>query len=125
MAALVEWHPDHDSARRAVAGVIRLPAHVVIETIAVLTRLPSGVGIDPRSAVEVVRESFPGEPLTLSTPAFNDLLDTVAAAGIRGGAIYDAVVAATSLAAGSTLVSRDRRAERVYRAVGVDVEFVD
>jgi predicted nucleic acid-binding protein len=41
-------------------------------------------------------------------------------AGIVGGAVYDALIAATSREAGAALVSLDQRAARVYRALGVE-----
>lgn len=43
---------------------------------------------------------------------------------ITGGAVYDALVGFTAKLAGARLLSRDRRAERTYRAVGVDYELI-
>jgi predicted nucleic acid-binding protein len=42
-----------------------------------------------------------------------------------GGAIYDALVAATAQEAGARLVSRDRRAARTYEAIGARYELID
>lgn len=51
------------------------------------------------------------------------LLAELTAAGLGGGAVYDAVVAATARDHGATLLSRDRRAARVYDALGVRYEL--
>jgi hypothetical protein len=40
---LADWHAGHARAAEAVLGVRRLPAHVLIETVSVLTRLRSGI----------------------------------------------------------------------------------
>jgi predicted nucleic acid-binding protein len=47
-----------------------------------------------------------------------------AAAGLAGGAIYDALIAATASRAGATLLSRDRRAAATYEMLGADYELV-
>jgi predicted nucleic acid-binding protein len=46
-------------------------------------------------------------------------------AGLRGGALYDALIAATALEHGATLLSADRRAREAYEAIGVDVSYVE
>jgi hypothetical protein len=43
---------------------------------------------------------------------------------LTGGATYDALVAAAARAGGRRLLTRDRRAERTYRALEVDYHFV-
>lgn len=55
---------------------------------------------------------------------YRSLLETALRANISGGAIYDALVAATARAVGSTLVSFDLRAVRAYEAIGVDYRLV-
>jgi predicted nucleic acid-binding protein len=44
--------------------------------------------------------------------------------GITGGSLYDALVAATTRHAGATLLTRDRRAVRVYEALGARYQLV-
>jgi len=46
-------------------------------------------------------------------------------AGVAGGAVYDALVAATVKHASATLVTRDRRAVPVYEAIGVRYEVLE
>ena len=52
------------------------------------------------------------------------LFERFATLGITGGATYDALVGAAAMAGGRRLLSRDRRADRTYSLLGVDVEFV-
>ncbi len=48
----------------------------------------------------------------------------LATAGFGGGRIYDGLVAATSRAAGASLLTRDRRALPVYELVGCTAELL-
>jgi predicted nucleic acid-binding protein len=43
--------------------------------------------------------------------------------GIAGGAVYDALVAATAAEHGITLATRDRRAADTYRSLDIDFEL--
>jgi predicted nucleic acid-binding protein len=49
----------------------------------------------------------------------------MAEAGISGGAIFDALVAAAAREHGLVLATRDSRARSTYRALGVEVRFID
>jgi predicted nucleic acid-binding protein len=44
---------------------------------------------------------------------------------VRGGALYDALIAATAAKHDAEVLSADRRALAAYRAMGVQVRFVD
>jgi predicted nucleic acid-binding protein len=52
------------------------------------------------------------------------LLHDAASTGIAGGAIYDALIAATALHAGEVLATLDRRAIRRYEAFGARVRLL-
>jgi predicted nucleic acid-binding protein len=52
------------------------------------------------------------------------VLQLAGSGGIVGGAIYDALIAATALEADARLLSRDERASRTYEAVGVRFELI-
>jgi predicted nucleic acid-binding protein len=52
------------------------------------------------------------------------LLDLAAAENIAGGALYDALVAATAREAGAKLLTLDRRAVTTYRLLRVDYQLV-
>jgi predicted nucleic acid-binding protein len=101
-----------------------LPAHAAIECYAVLTRLPPPLRQHPEVAAELVRANFPDRIASLAGRDVLPFLRRIAAAGIHGGAAYDALVAETARRAGATLVTRDQRAAATYAAVGVDVEVV-
>lgn len=113
------WHEAHAATLEAAAGVTCLPAHVLIEAVATLTRLPGGLAVSSVQAATVVRERFPDEPLTLTADEYVQLVEAIKATGLRGGQIYDALVAATAKTANAVLLTRDRRAEPTYRAVEV------
>jgi predicted nucleic acid-binding protein len=117
--ALLDWHEHHEIAHPATDGVTQLPTHVLAESYSVLTRLPHGLSLAPEVAAELLLEAFPGTPLVLAAVAHQGLLRELAGAGVRGGAVYDAVVAATAAAAGADLLTLDGRAVSTYRAVGV------
>jgi predicted nucleic acid-binding protein len=122
--ALADWHPLHDRASVAVRDVRQLPAHVLVETVAVLTRLRGGMASPVTAVVKALRDNFPGEPYVLDPAGSVQLLDSLAAAGISGGRVYDALVGATASAAGSRLITADRRALPTYLAVRTEVHFL-
>ena len=124
VAAFATWHEGHSSAVAALARRPRLPAHVIVETYSVLTRLPPPHRVPAPIAAAFLRERFPGPPLALPGASQRDLVDFAAGAGLLGGAIYDALVAATARHASATLLTRDRRAIPVYEAVGVRFELL-
>ena len=73
----------------------------------------------PELVSAFLRARFPERPLLLPASGHLRLLEEATEAGIVGGAVYDALVAATARHAGATLLSRDRRAMRVYDLLGV------
>jgi predicted nucleic acid-binding protein len=125
VAAFATWHEGHASAVAAMRRhEPRLPAHVGLESFSVLTRLPPPHRARPEIVAAFLRARFPADPLTLPGGAHEDLIREATAAGLIGGAVYDALVAATARHAGATLISRDRRAVRVYKALGVKYELL-
>jgi predicted nucleic acid-binding protein len=71
-----------------------------------------------------LRERFPEPLLPLPPVAHRALLGLAVRAGLAGGAIYDALVAATAKRASASLLTRDRRAAPTYEAVGVRYELL-
>ena len=59
--------------------------------------------------------------LALDQAAQRSCLRRAVDASLRGGALYDALIAATAREHGATLLSADRRAREAYEAIGVDV----
>ena len=125
IAAAASWHVAHDLAVAALEqDEVTLIAHVAYETTAALSRMPEGHRITPAVVVEWLERRFQREWLTLPPgPAFHSLRNAVEH-GIRGGALYDALVAATAAHHHHTLVTADRRAAPVYQALGVTVTYI-
>jgi predicted nucleic acid-binding protein len=124
VAAFASWHEGHQAAGEALAREPRLPAHVAVESMSVLTRLPHPHRVAAPIVADFLASRFPEPLLTLSAEATRTLLRNVAAAGIAGGAIYDALVAATAQEAGAVLLSRDRRAATTYERLGAAYELL-
>ena len=122
--ALALWHESHQIARKACRAVKRLPAHAMLASVSVLTRLPGGLALAGAPAVRVVREKFPGIPPMLSADEFTEFTVAIAAHDLRGGQVYETLVAATAASRGARLLTLDRHAADTYRAVGVKVELL-
>jgi predicted nucleic acid-binding protein len=109
VAAFASWHEGHEAALRALRRGVRLPP-------------------PHRAAAAVVEsflaERFPGAPLTLPGSEYRALLRAMAAAEVAGGAIYDALIAATAKHWAAPLLTRDRRAVAAYDKVGARYEMV-
>lgn len=115
--ALLSWHERHDDARRAIQGVSGVPAHVLVESYSVLTRLPAPFRLAPTVAADLLAR-LPGTLLALSGERHADMLVRLAAADVKGGATYDGLVGATAVAHSRVLLTLDRRALPTYEAVG-------
>ena len=72
---------------------------------------------------QLLMRTFP-ETKFLGSRAAASLLAALGAAGIAGGSVYDALVGAAANEHRLPLVTRDRRALEVYRALEVDVELL-
>jgi predicted nucleic acid-binding protein len=119
IAALVNDHPAHDVAADALAACERTIAHVAIETYSVLTRMPPPGRFDADTVVTALDERLPSPYVTLDASSYAKAFSRLAAAEISGGASYDGLIALSALEHDLELVSRDRRAARSYRALGV------
>lgn len=125
IAALDPNHEAHAACRRAL--IQRRPAlagHAAFEAHAVLTRLPLPLRLSPEQATAVLAAAFP-ESCWLGDADTTALWSRLGELGVVGGATYDALVAAAARAHDRRLLTRDTRAERTYRAVGVDYTFVE
>lgn len=118
VAALSAWHDQHAAAAEALEGVSALPAHVLLETYSVLTRLPGGLSVPATVAAQVLSDRFPAEPLGMADEDRKTLPSALARAAVAGGASYDGLVALEAVAHGKTLLTLDRRAQDAYRRLG-------
>ena len=108
VAALCAWHEHYERAAREIERrldrgeslVVAAPA--LVETYAVLTRLPSPHRLSPADSRALLEANFLGtdvETVALEADAYHRLLREAPARGIAGGSIYDAVTIACGLAA--------------------------
>jgi predicted nucleic acid-binding protein len=125
IAAAAPWHVAHEAAIAALAAdPPALIAHVAFETTATLSRMPEGQRLAPDIVLAWLERRFPASWLVLPAAATRRGLRTAIEHGIRGGALYDALIAATALHHRHTLLSADRRAAPTYCAIGVDVIYL-
>ena len=113
----------HDVSRIAAAEAA-IPAHARLETYSVLTRMPSPHRLETAVVADLLERWFPGaRTLVPSETLARDVVRRCHDAGIGGGAVWDALVGLTAAEAGEVLVSRDERAARTYRRLGLAVEL--
>ena len=124
VAAFAPWHEHHEVARKAMGRQPYLADHCSLEVYATLTRLPDPFRVPAETAATYLERRFGARRLSLPTEELRGLPERLAALGVMGGSTYDALVGATALANGAVLKTLDRRAEHVYRALGVDYELV-
>jgi predicted nucleic acid-binding protein len=101
VAAVCSWHEQHavvadEIERRLDLGErMIVAAHVLVESYAVLTRLPPPHRLSPNDAWTLIRENFVRDATLASLSAAEHVrfLDRAARTGIRGGRTYDALIA--------------------------------
>lgn len=102
VAAVCTWHERHVAAvggieRRLDRGErLSVAAHALVETYAVLTRLPAPHRLAAGDAWALVKANFveSATVVALNGQAHVTLLGRLATLGIAGGRSYDAVIAA-------------------------------
>lgn len=126
--AIASLDPSHEAhaACRAVLVELRpaLAGHAAFETYSVLTRLPIPLRLAPEQAAGVLGAAFP-EVCWITARDSARLRTQLGGLGIVGGSVYDALVGRAAAANGRVLLTRDRRAERTYRALDVAHRFID
>ncbi len=124
IAAFSSWHKRHEAARRALDSGLHLVEHFALETYSVLTRLPP----PHRVSGEVVRVFLAArfsEPwLRMNERAYKDVVLGLPGRVVAGGAVYDALVAATAAGCEAGLVTCDQRALPIYERYGVRIELL-
>ena len=74
---------------------------------------------------DAIDRDFRDAWLALDAEGQSACLRRAVGAGLSGGALYDALIAATAREHGATLLSADRRAREAYEAIGVDVSYLE
>lgn len=119
---LIANHQHHAQVAAWAQGrTLCLSGHALAETYAVLTRLPGDARVSASDAAQLIDENF-AQPLALSSAVACGSHRECAAAGVTGGATYDALVALAARERGVPLATRDARARSTYEAVGIVVE---
>lgn len=88
-----------------------------------LTRVPPPKRLVAAGASRLLDHEFP-ETRHLGADVARRLRAEFVSLGIDGGAVFDGLVGATAREHGLTLVTRDRRAERTHRALGVTCQML-
>lgn len=123
--ALLSWHEHHDRCRAAAVGA-SIPAHALLEAYSVMTRLPSPHRIDGQVARRLLDGWFAtADVLTAPAALQRRIVDLVSGAGHEGGAVYDGLVGLVAKERGHVLLTRDRRASRLYGDLGVAFELLE
>jgi predicted nucleic acid-binding protein len=126
VAALAQWHPAHGASRAAIADEEHvLVGHVAFEATSVLSRMPEPYRITPAVVMEALERISTPPWLTLDAAGQHSCLQRAIAEGLSGGALYDALIAATACEHNATLLSADRRAMVAYQAMGATVSYVE
>jgi predicted nucleic acid-binding protein len=97
-----------------------LAGHAAVETFSVLTRLGDGRRLSPARAVSLLEANF-APAIWPDGTLLDSFLRRCADVGAAGGAVFDGLVALAAMSSGARLASLDRRASRLYQAMGIDV----
>ncbi len=124
IAAFASWHEKHEVARRALDAGVRIVEHCALETYSVLTRLPPPHRATGETVAGFLRARTDRPLLKLGPKAYRAFVLSLPEHGITGGAVYDALVAATVAEHGHALLSCDRRAASTYERYGVRFEIL-
>jgi predicted nucleic acid-binding protein len=107
VAALLVWHEHHERAAGEIERRLDLGEHLVmaapalVETYAVLTRLPPRHRLSPTDSRVLLEANFQAstiETVALDATAYWRLIRSAPAQAVAGGGIYDAVIFACGLA---------------------------
>ena len=125
VAAFASWHEHHDNAFAALGRTDAVVAHCLLETFSVLTRLPAPHRMSADIVASFLDQSFADHAVVaLPGDEQRKLVSGCVSLGITGGAIYDALIAASCAHAGLKLLTLDTRARQTYAALGVAHELV-
>ena len=111
IALLCSWHEHHEATlremnrRRRSGDTLVLAAHSLLETYAVLTRLPYPFRLSEQDAARLLEENFSKtEVISLSAAQYWRVLRTCREKRISGGQAYDSVIAACAQKAKANLL---------------------
>jgi predicted nucleic acid-binding protein len=116
VAAFCAWHEHHETALKALTIAVEreslvIAVPVLIETYAVLTRLPSPHRLAPQSAAQMIHSNLQSSELVaLQARGCWKMLGDFSKREVSGGLTYDAVVVACATQARArALLTLNRR----------------
>lgn len=118
VAAVCSWHEQHEAAAAAIeerltrGRRLAVPAPALIESYAVLTRLPAPHRLSPTNAWALIQANFveQADVVALTGSEYVRLLRDGAHRDVAGGRTYDTVIAACVRKAGADeLLTLNRR----------------
>ena len=130
VAAVVGWHERHKEASAAIEAALArkalmLPAPVLFESYAILTRLPAQHRLTHADAFHLLRSSFGTARLTgLRTRDTWSLIRRWSVVPVGGNDVYDAMLIDAAREAGAKVLLTFRRAE-LERIAGTGIEIVE
>ena len=130
VAAVVGWHERHKEASAAIESALArkalvLPAQVLTESYAVLTRLPAQHRLAHADAFHLLRSSFGTARVAgLRTRDTWSLVRRWSVDSIGGSDSYDAMLIDAARQAGAKMLLTFRRAE-LERLAGTGIEIVE
>jgi predicted nucleic acid-binding protein len=129
IAALVDWHEHHAAAAREISSRLEagerliVAAPALIETYAVLTRLPAPHRLSPGDALGLLEANLFGHSLVaLDADSYRALVSNAPGQSIAGGRTYDAVIARCAVRAGAEAILTFT--ERHFRGLVEGIEIV-
>lgn len=114
IATMCGWHENHSQAAAEVQRQLSrrrrmiVAAPALVETYAVLTRLPPPHRLSTKDALTLLEANFmkSAKIVALDYRSYCSLIKQAPGSGIAGGKIYDAVIATCAMKAGaSTLLT--------------------
>lgn len=116
-------HEFHEACFESAGLIDAAIGHALVETYAVLTRLPQPYTVPPVQASAALR-SYSSHVLVLPGDELSGTIDRFVTARVSGGSSYDALIASTAVHHDAGLLTRDERAAEVYERIGARVMWV-
>lgn len=130
VAAVCGWHEHHSRAARefelrlSQEEELIVAAPALVETYAVLTRLPPPHRLSPADALALLQTNFIDglKIIALDGKSYRSLLLQAPPDGVTGGQIYDAVIAACALQAkAAALLTFNERHFLAFAKKGINI----
>ncbi len=130
IAAVCSWHARHRAAVAAIESrfdrgdTLVVAAHALLETYAVLTRLPSPYRLSGTDSWTLIKANFVdlGTVAAPSGQHYIDLVGSLPGRGVVGGRSYDALIATSLSGSGVTelLTFNTKHFESLHEFVAVE-----